>query len=156
LSITDRFYGRIFSEGIFAYSHRKNEHLKITEIRDGCIEIVIKETINRICISNKLVITYLLLKNLSNISSSSAEAVKKVKSIIHREENLESRKNRKRLRETLKEDEHLHNMEPYRLDQIVKYFDYLYSCETKKLYNAIETAKNKIESITLRLINKNK
>ncbi|MBX2977565.1 MAG: hypothetical protein KF721_15675 [Ignavibacteriaceae bacterium] len=68
----------------------------------------------------------------------------------------EERRNRKNLREALKEDEHLKNLDNNRIEQIVKLLDTLYAKDTKKLARAIKTSKHKISSVTLKINNKKK
>lgn len=159
-SIIDRFYGRLYEDGIYAYGHREEEHLKISEIRKGSIEAVITEIISSVTSPPKLVIVFLLLKYLPNIIKSSAEAVKNLTSAYKDLEEAssirEERENRKRLREAIKKDDSLQELDSNRAERLVKLLDSLYSTEVRKLPRAIKTAKKKVKNIRLKVVkNKN-
>lgn len=42
LALVDRLYGRLNSEGLLSYAHKKSGGLRITEIRKGSIEIIFR------------------------------------------------------------------------------------------------------------------
>ena len=136
LSLIDRFYGRLHPNGIYAYGHRERIQLKISEIQSGSIETIIKEALYNIGTQQNLVIVFLLMKYLPNIIKSSAEAVKNLaESFKYYEEAYqirEERKNRKSLRQALKEDEKL---QTWMIIVWNKSLSYLILCMQKKQRN---------------------
>lgn len=154
-AIIDKFYGRLYSDGIYAYAHREWEQLKFYEIRQGSIEAIIKETLEN---SQNFVILYLLLKHLPNFIKSSSETVKNFAEAYkyYQEASVikESRRSKKILKESLKADDELKKLDSNRLDQLAKLLEYFYSKEYKRIPKAVETAKNKIKHIQLRIKNK--
>ena len=67
LSLVDRFYGRLFARGVYAYGHQDRAQLEFAEIRSGSIEAIIREVIDDITSKQNLVIVFLLIKYLPNI-----------------------------------------------------------------------------------------
>ena len=151
-SLLDGFYARLYRDGIYAYSHREYSQLIISEIRNGSIEVIIKEAITNIISPQVIVIVFLLMKYLPNITATIKNLAEAFK--FYEEASLlrEERKNRKRLREALRQDKLLQKLSPAHQEKIIKLLDTLYGKETKKLPNAIKTAQNKIESIKVKIV----
>lgn len=160
LSLIDKFYGRLFPKGVYSYGHSEIIQLRISEIRSGSIETIIKDVIDEVYSKQNLVIVFLLMKYIPNIIKSSAEAAKNIAESFYYYEKAkqirEKRKNRKNLREALKEDEKLHNLEKAHFEQLVKLLDSLYAMESKKIKRIIKTVETKVESINLRIKKMNK
>ncbi|HCY74387.1 MAG TPA: hypothetical protein DHV28_00565 [Ignavibacteriales bacterium] len=151
-AIIDKFYGRLYSDGIYSYAHRKWEQIKIYEIRQGSIEAVIREALEN---SQNFVILYILLKHLPNFIKSSAEGIKNLAESykFYQEASVikESRRNKKAFKESLKEDQELKKLNPNHLTQLAKLLEYIYSKEYKRIPKASETSRNKIKRIHLRI-----
>ncbi len=155
LTLLDRFYGRLYYDGIYAYGHRPKAQLEINEIKKGSVEVVILESIQAVTSNPNLIIAFLLLKYLPNIIKSSAEAVKYfAESYKYYQEGSEIREKRmfrKNLRKAIQQDANLKNLNKRQIDQIIKMLESMYAKEYKRLPRAIDTAKTKIVSILLKI-----
>jgi hypothetical protein len=154
ISLLDSFYGRLYRDGIYAYGHREYSQLIISEIQNGSIEVIIKEAITRIISPPGLVIVFLLMKYLPNITATIKNLAESYKFYEEASVLREERKNRKRLREALKQDEQLQKLEPIHLEKIINLLYALYAKETKRLPCAIKTAKDKIEYLKINVVRK--
>jgi hypothetical protein len=76
LSLADRIYGRLTEIGLKSYSQMRSSQLRISEIRQGSIELVISQALTHIGDATPLVTLWLFLKFLPVIIKSSSEAAK--------------------------------------------------------------------------------
>jgi len=155
LSLIDGFYARLYPEGIYAYGHRKEEQLKFSGMRSGSIETVIEEVLSVVTSPHRLVLLYLLMKYLPNIIKSSAEAVKNLAGAYEDYQKgsqiREERENRRRLREAVRDEVHLQQLDHNRVDQLVKLLDSFYAVELRRLPRAIQLAQKNVKGIRLNI-----
>ncbi|MBX2977564.1 MAG: hypothetical protein KF721_15670 [Ignavibacteriaceae bacterium] len=59
LVLIDKYYGYLYPEGIYAYSH-KEEETRISEIKNGCIEVIIRKVISSVIPGNLVILLFLL------------------------------------------------------------------------------------------------
>ena len=150
LALIDKTYGRLSPSGIYAYSHRPEEQLKIGSVSHGSLELKFFEIINNTHNIHALIFIYLILKYLPNVIEVFSKAYKDY------EEGRLFRERRKMLREQVKKDRDLAALSELRKNQIVKSVDTLLVRIHRYLPRASNFARKSVRHVRIEIISKDK
>jgi|GEM_PF-6245318 len=70
LAFADSVYGRCSELGLHSYAHRTGEHVRFTRVKPGSLELIIEYLKSELVNPSALILLYLLLKYLPNLSVS--------------------------------------------------------------------------------------
>ena len=149
LSLIDRVYGRLSENGLYSYSHRRDEQLEYAEVREGSWQIVFTEDLTPSA-TQRFVLLYLLLKFLPHIQPDAAEAAyhRYIRQSVgyNGDKSLD---NRKQLRSWMPTDPVLSKMDGKRLTQLVNYLDSIYAVEAHRLSAPHRFAISSVQQVNL-------
>ena len=152
LAILDRFYSRLYPDGAYAYGRRDWEQLKICEVRQGSIEVIIQETIDKY---HYLPMVYLLLRYLPSAFKDFTEGIKNLTDsykTMYEVSILKTIKSeRMELKKSINDDEDLASLNSKSKNQLLELLIEIYSKEGKKLPRAKKTARKNVKSVELRV-----
>jgi hypothetical protein len=73
LTLVDRAYGRISPFGLWTYSRRPAEQLRVSQVRQGSIELIIEKILETSSQASPLIFLYLLFKYFPGIVKAASE-----------------------------------------------------------------------------------
>lgn len=154
-SMADRVYGRVTEAGLRSYSRTPNRQLRITEVRQGSLEVIVAEAISHYREATPLAVLWLFMKYLPNAVKSLSEVAKNAAETYKTiEEAKLTRENRKHLREDIKKDEALAKLDPTRVNQLVALLEDLQAKESRQLPAPIRFAQEDVKSVELIVVKK--
>ena len=138
-------------EGLRSYVQKEDERLKIAEIHKSDLEIIFR-ALYGLKDSVPFILILLFLRSLPNMFKLGAEAVKNLADAYKSyEEGRLARENRKRLREGLRQEPALANLDDARKRQLAKLLDALVATESANLSAPIRFARRQVKSVMLRI-----
>ncbi len=143
LEIIDRVFGRFESESLLQYSLKKDEHLRISKIQSGSVELLLKALASNGGEVTFLVVLGLFLKYLPEIFRSAAASFKDY------QEGAMLREQRRQLHEKTKADRELSTLDDKRRRQLVALLDTLYGQEHRRLPAARRFAQKSVNEIKI-------
>ncbi len=156
LSLADRIYGRVSRVGLRSYSLTPYTQLEISEVRRGSIELIITEALLYYKDATLLLILWLFLKyfpaGIKMLSESTKNFADSYKSI---EEGRLIRENRKQLKEKMKHDELLQELDDKQINQMITMLADLETAERYNLPAATRFAFKSVESVRIVLKKRN-
>ena len=145
LNFIDKTFGRLTPEGITSYSKTSKYELKIAEVRLGSWEIIITNLLSNTASINALIVVGLLLKYLPGIIKSSFSSYRDY------EEGRLARIRRQQIKEQIKEDEKLSQLEKRHINQLSQTLDILYEVEIRDLSKARKFSKETVVQVDFKL-----
>lgn len=127
LNFLDKSYGRLTPKGIISYSRSYEHELKITELRRGSFEIVLSNFLSDPDSITALILVGLLLKYLPGIIRSALSAYRDY------EEAKLAKVRRLQIKEQIKNDKHLKNLNDRQVTQLCNFFDIMYGADIRNL-----------------------
>jgi hypothetical protein len=155
LSLIDRLYGRLSPDGIMSYAHRDEERLRIAEIHKSELEIIFR-ILHGHWGTAALIAILLFLRSLPNMFKVTTEGIKTLADAYKSyEEGKLARENRKKIRETIKQDSALVNLDDSRKGQLTRLLDALAMIESTNLPAPIRFARRQVKSVIIRVRKEN-
>ena len=149
-AMADRVYGRVTEAGLRSYARTPGRQLRISEIRQGSIEVIIAEVIMHYHDAIPLAVLWLFLKNLPNAMKVLSEAAKNSADAYKSIEDAKLAKiNRKRLQDEIKKDDALTNLDQTRIKQIAALLDGLQAVESANLSAPVRFAQEEVQSVEI-------
>ncbi len=143
LKLLDQVYGRLDSEGLPSYAHRKEGHLEIAEVRSGSVELLIKELVGS---AEQLAILYLVAKYLPTFIRDLLAAYRDY------EEARFTRLRKKQLRDEMRQDAELSPISEHYRNQLVDLLDTMFSLQRNELPGAQRFARRQVRKIEITLV----
>ena len=147
LSYLDYLYGRFYKSGIYSYAHSRNEQLEICSFEIGTIDLIISKILEQID-PKQFIFIYLILKLLPKAIRELIGAYKEFGDA--RIANL----NRKLLKEQIKKEELLKDLDNEKQNQIANFIYYIFLKDKKKLSSVTRFLKNHLLEITIKIRDK--
>lgn len=144
LSYLDSLYGRFHRNGIYSYAHNRNEQLEISRLEKGSIDLIISKILEQID-PKQFVFIYLTLKYLPKAIRELIGAYKDY------EEARLANVNRKLLKEQIKKEETLKELNNEKQNRIANFIYHQYSRDQKKLSAVIRFLQNHLIEISIRI-----
>ncbi len=155
LSLIDRLYGRLSPDGIMSYAHRDEGRLRIAEIHKSELEIIFRILYGH-WDTAALIVILLFLKSLPNMFKVTTEGIKTLADAYKSyEEGRLARENRKKIRETIKQDAALASLDERRKSQLTALLDALTMIESANLPMPIRFARRQVKRVILRITKEN-
>ncbi len=148
LNLVDRTYGRLSPEGIYSYAQSPQQHVKISKVTLGSLEITITELVSNFSGARALVLIGLMLKYLPGIIEKTSTAYKNY------EEGRLTRVQRKQLRFQMQKDEVVSQLSNERQNQLIKLINQLYSFEEGNLTKAQRFDSESVQDIYIEVADK--
>ena len=130
LNLIDRTYGRLSPDGIYSYAQSPQQHVRISEVTLGSLEVTIAELVSNFSGARALIIIGLLLKYLPGVIEKTSTAYKNY------EEGRLTRVQRKQIRLQMRKDEVVNRLSSERQNQLIKLLNQLYSLEERNIAGA--------------------
>ena len=147
LRIIDGFYGKLQTAGYLSYAHRLDRQLRITNIKQGSLDLIFSEILETVT-NPYLIVVWLALKYLPNIIKASADLARAYRDI---EEGRLARVNRQQIRAEIRRDEALQGLGADRIRQLCSVLDGLYTAEHNTIGKAIRFAKKHVKEVKITL-----
>ncbi len=147
LTFLDKIYGRIQHRGIYHYAHHPELQLEIVEIKKGSIELIIQSVAEKVNVE-LLFILYLVIKYLPSAIGSLMNFWKNY------EETRLARMNRKLLKEQLKEEEKLKNLQNDKFNRLIRYLEFIITKDKDKLSSSSKFIQKNIIDVKIKIVNK--
>lgn len=145
LAFMDEVYGRLTHRSLDSYVQRREEQLKLTSIRRGSVELIFSEFIANSEKVTALVVLFFLLKYLPS-------GVRDMASAYHEyQQGAEVRERRNPLREQVRRDVQLAELDRRKQDQLVQLLDGFYKRERRLLLRTRRFSIEHVHRVTLRL-----
>lgn len=158
LDIIYRVDGMMSESGYNKYVHNRNRQIEITKIKFGSVELIIERLLNPTD-ADKLVVIWLVLKYLPQVTNSITDSIGKLADVlVKREEYLEKkdrRKFRKQIRELISEEVELTPLDKREKEKLVDLLDEAYVKNRRRLASASRFAKEFVQSVQLLIKEKN-
>ena len=131
LTTLDKFYGTLSEEGIYRYAHKEEKQIKISEFREGSLEIVIQEALNQLSF-DKIAMIWIALKYLpTGIKLLSESALNLASTYKYVEEGRTIKLKRQELERKIIEDERLPNLDERKVNQLIDFLEWINSKELR-------------------------
>jgi len=130
LNFIDNSYGRLSPKGILSYSQSQRHELRIAEIRHGSLEIILSNYLSNANSVIALILIGLLLKYLPGIIKSTLSAYRDY------EEAKLAKVRRQQIKEQIKNDQHLKNLNDEQVIKLSNLFDVMYGADMRNLLKA--------------------
>lgn len=138
LDLTDRMYGRLSENGLLSYAHRERDHVQISRLRKGSWQLELIEILGSVP-SFTLVLIGIILKYLPTL----AEGYNNV------QQGRLADQRRKQIREQLRQDEHLANIDTRKLSDISNQIDQLLEKDKDLLHRASRFAEKDLLEVEI-------
>ena len=145
INLIDNIYGRLSRKGLASYSRNVSEHLKISEVRQGSLEIILSEAVENLTSLEKLVVIGLILQLYAKSFKLSASAYRDI------EDGRLKRERRKQIRYQLEKDEIACNLDKKARVDFVKLIDIIFSHEWRLLNKAFRFSFKHVLKIEFRI-----
>lgn len=142
LTLMDKICGHLNPKGLKSYAQRTKQQVKLSHVRKGSWELVIKEIIAQ---SDYLIILGLFLKYVPNIFRALTAGYRDV------EEGRLARERRRQIREQIRTDTDTGALSERRVNQLTHLLDYLGSLEPRHLPKAERFSREQVTEINLRV-----
>ncbi len=149
LDVIDRTYGRLITYSLLSYSKRPDIQLKFSSLRQGSLELVVRELISNIDSITAIIIVRYVLKYLPDGVVSLATAYRDY------EEAQLARARRKQIRVQIEDDTSLSKLENKYRESLVKLIDELNQREIRNLPRAQRFARRHVREVLLRQVSDN-
>lgn len=158
LSLIDRLYGRLSSEGLRSYAHREHGRLQVAEIHKSDLEIIF-----RVLYGHEdtaiFIVLLMFLRILRNVFKRAPESAKGLtegaKNLAEAYKTYEEgrlvRENRKHIRETIQQEPSLKELDDARKRQLIRLLDGLAAEENANLSAPIRFARHQVRDVELRV-----
>ena len=130
LNLIDRIYGRLSLNGLYSYAQSPQQHVKISKVTLGSLEVTITELVSNFSGARALIIIGLLFRYLPGIVEKTSVAYKNY------EEGRLTRVQRKQIRLQIQRDEVVNRLSSERQNQLIKLLNQLYSLEERNIARA--------------------
>lgn len=145
LAFIDEVYGRLTLRRLDSYVQRREEQIELSSIRSGSLELIFSEVVGNSERITALIVLGFLLRYLPT-------GVKDVASAYHEyQQGQEVRERRRQLREQVRRDEELVELDRRRQDQLVQLLDGLYKRERKLLLRTRRFSIEHVHEVTIRV-----
>ena len=144
LVFIDKLYGRMYSKGIYSYAHKREKQIAISTIKTGSIEVIISEILSKID-PQTLAVIWLVLKFLPSTIKNLTGAYKDI------EESRLIRLNRKLIKEKMRSDKILANLDSNRINQLAKIVNFFVDLENRKVPAVIRFSKYFVKKISIHI-----
>ena len=149
LTFIDKINGRLSAEGIYSYSHKRNKQLKIAEVRNGSIELIVAEQISQLD-ANKLIIIFLVIKYIPT-------AIRELSSAYRNYEDARLiRAKRRIIKQELKEDYRFQHVSEKDLNQTVKIIEFFTNAYKQYIPSVLRFTKASVKKISIAATTKKK
>jgi hypothetical protein len=130
LSFLDKSFGRFTPKGILSYSQSHEYELRILEFRRGSLELVLSKLLSNSDAVTALIIVGLLLKYMPGIIRSALSAYRDY------EEAKLAKIRRQQIREQIKKDKHLQELNDRQILQLSNLLETLYGLDVRDITKA--------------------
>jgi hypothetical protein len=146
--------GNLCEFGFNAYSKRPQRQIEFSEIRNGSILLIIEKLLSEID-SEKLIIIYLLLKNLPKVFNVALDSAEKYYSIMDKREDYLAKKDirksqKEKVSKELSNESVLRLLNEKEFERLVEFIDNFYMKIGNRKYHPVRFSKRFVKSITLR------
>ncbi len=145
LAFIDRVYGKLSPKGLRSYSHQEWGQLEISEIREGSLELVISKIASEYKNVAALFVLWQILKQLPNVTAAYKNFY----------EGVLARRNAKRIKEEMKREAYLQQLDKKRFNQLASLVNSLISSEKKNLSAPTRFARNSVKTVVIVVRDKN-
>jgi len=151
MALIDNVYGRLSKRNLLKYSRSTRGRLKFSGIKRNSVEFIIEELIKNISQANLVIILALLLITIARIRQLNSSAYRdRQEGRFYKEQTKLIRNRRKWIREKIKTNEKLKNVDENTQNKLVILFDSLLSCDWKLLSRARRFSKKHNIEIEIR------
>jgi hypothetical protein len=145
LAFIDRIYGRLYPKGIRSYARTAYEHIRISRIKKGSWEAVIRAVLENKEAITALLIIRLAVKYLPGILESLSTSYSNYENAKY------TREKRKALRSQMNKDAELSSLDRKRQDQLARFLDHLYEMNVTMVKNASKFTRESVIDVYIRL-----
>lgn len=150
LLTVDHFYGRMYKKGFLSYSMTEIVQLKMDEVRQGSIEIIIEDILSKLPLKESIYF-YLLIKHLPSGLKSVSETVKNASEAFYNYERAKVvRQARKSLRNGLRDDEMLKDLTDDEIVKLAQNLQKRYHIDGKLVEKASRFANEKLKGVSIK------
>lgn len=144
LALIDRLYGRFSPQGLASYAHSKHGRLEIAEIHKSELEIILR-VFYEYQGATAFILLLIFLRSLPQMFKNLADAYKSY------EEGRLVRENRRKLKETIEQEDSLKKLPEARKNQLVKLMEALFQEEANNLSAPFRFARRQVRNLVLRI-----
>lgn len=151
LALIDRLYGRFSPQGLASYAHSKHGRLEIAEIHKSELEIILR-VFHEYQGATAFILLLIFLRSLPQMFKTTSEGVKNLADAYKSyEEGRLVRENRRKLKETIEQEDSLKKLPEARKNQLVKLMEALFQEEANNLSAPVRFARRQVRNLVLRI-----
>lgn len=152
LLFLDQTYGRLLIGDLRSYAWHKQLQLRVKEIKQGSIEIILTTILQYVPDPKALLILYLILKYVPKVVESVAKSIESISTSKNQSEQAKlARANRKKLLAEIDRDERLTNLEIRRKRQVAELIDIIIRRFPEQSKPAIRVISGKVTSVKIKV-----